>query len=507
MRSVIAAVWIGLCLAASEPVCGQQAGPARIIDDTTEPEGMLGQQVAGLIGLINAPSEARIREFSARTFTGEGASDAGAARHVSGIYDFAGLTGGVRFYSTRTYDPPREGGEMVVVVRPRLLPAWMSLVLTPDPAAEGKMKAWRWGWAHTPEGLPAPEAVPEAEFPARAKAAIEEIAAAEVFSGTVIVAKGERVVFEGAWGLASRDYDVPMRLDTKLNLASMGKMFTAVAVAQLVEQGKLRYEDTIDQYLDETWLPLEVLKQIRIEHLLTHTSGLGTYHNEKWEKSSRELYRELADYKPLIADDRPAFTPGTKWSYSNTGFHLLGAIIEKASGENYFDYIREHVCKPAGMTGTDCYELDKPVPNLAVGYSVHYTPKGTTYQNNVFRHVLRGGPAGGGFSTAPDLLRFARALVAGKLVSQSSLERLWSPRPDLGGIESYGMGFVLGTAPGGEVKKETSRWVGHGGGGGDMGISSDLLINLDTGWVVIVLSNTTFGGIAVSGRILELLGG
>ncbi len=159
--------------------------------------------------------------------------------------------------------------------------------------------------------------------------------------------------------------------------------------------------------------------KVLIKHLLTHSSGLGSYFNQTYFKSSRLNFRELADYKPLLAGEKLAFEPGTQAAYSNTGFLLLGPIIEKASGENYFDYGRRHICEPAGMAGTDCYALDEVVENLAIGYF----REGGTWKNNTFLHVLRGGPAGGGYSTVRDLHRFAQALrdADGELIANGRI--------------------------------------------------------------------------------------
>src|SRR5262249_3882340 len=154
---------------------------------------------------------------------------------------------------------------------------------------------------------------------------------------------------------------------------------------QLVEKGKLSLDDPIGKYLDESWCSREILDKVLVKHLLTHTSGLGSYFNDTFWKSSRTLFRKVEDYKPLVHDEKLAFEPGTKWSYSNTGMLLAGAVIEKASGMDYFEYIRQNVTGPAGMTGTDCYELDKVNPNLAVGYQRERTPRGVVYENNIFQ--------------------------------------------------------------------------------------------------------------------------
>jgi CubicO group peptidase (beta-lactamase class C family) len=234
---------------------------------------------------------------------------------------------------------------------------------------------------------------------------------------------------------------------------------------------------------------------VRVKHLLTHTSGLGSYFNETFERSSRELFRRVEDYRVLVRPETLLFEPGTRWSYSNTGMLVAGAVVEKASGQDYFDYVREHIYAPAGMTGTDCYELDKVNPNLAVGYERRVLDGRAVYKNNLFRHVLRGGPAGGGYSTVEDLLRFDRALRAGQLVKPATLEQLWKVYPELGS-EDYGLGFGVEQTPLGKV-------VGHSGG--FFGISSELAIYVDAGYTFAVLTNQGDAAMPVSQLVRRLL--
>ncbi len=170
---------------------------------------------------------------------------------------------------------------------------------------------------------------------------------------------------------------------------------------------------------------------MRVEHLLSHTSGLGSYFNDTYERTARQLLRKVDDYKPLVAEETLAFEPGTKWQYSNTGFLLAGAVIEAVTGRDYFDVVRERVYAKAGMPNSDSYDIDLVVPNLAIGYSRERTAAGTRWRANTFEHVIRGGPAGGGYSTARDLLAFAEAMRKGKLVSPATAERLWSAKPEL----------------------------------------------------------------------------
>jgi D-alanyl-D-alanine carboxypeptidase len=311
------------------------------------------------------------------------------------------------------------------------------------------------------------------------KSYVDGLAAEDKFSGAVLVAKDGVPVFEKAYGLASKAFNVPNRLDTKFNLGSLNKMFTAVAVAQLAEQGRLRLTDPVIKHLPDYPNKL-VARQVTIRHLLTHTSGMGDYFNEKYNSTSKDRFKKIQDYFPLFVDDPLSFEPGRSFQYSNAGYIVLGAIVEKVSGQSYYDYVREHIYKPAGMVNTDAYELDRDTPNLAVGYTVEgAAPPGR--KNNLFLHVCKGSPAGGGFSTVEDLLKFATALSRHKLLSHEYTEIIFSGKlrpgdPELG----YAYGFENDRSSG-------TRIVGHHGG--YLGINSQLDIYLDLGYTVAVMSN------------------
>jgi CubicO group peptidase (beta-lactamase class C family) len=172
---------------------------------------------------------------------------------------------------------------------------------------------------------------------------------------------------------------------------------------------------------------------------------------------------------------------------------VLGKIIEIVSGQSYFDYVRENIYKPAGMINTDAYELDKVNPNLAVGYHKTHTDNGIVWSNNVFQHVMRGGPQGGGYSTVDDLLRFDQALRGGKLVSPALVKILTTPKPELNS-PNYGYGFNANTAAG---------TAGHGGG--FIGIHSNLNMYLNSGWTAIVMSNYSLAGVPVVEKMDNLI--
>ncbi|MFC2161728.1 serine hydrolase domain-containing protein, partial [Acidobacteriota bacterium] len=297
--------------------------------------------------------------------------------------------------------------------------------------------------------------------------------------------------FSYAAGEASKRFHVPINIDTKFNLGSMNKMFTSLTIMNLVEKGKLGLEDTIDNFVDESWLPKDITAKIKIHNLLSHSSGLGSYFNSEYVRSSKQLFRKLDDYKPLIKSEKLAFEPGERFQYSNTGMFLLGVVIENITGEDYFDTIRKMIYAPAGMENTDCYEMDYPVENLAIGYSPDNRNE-WGWQNNYYKHVIKGGPAGGGFSTVGDLHRFALALLSGKIVSETSLKKMWTDR----GSAGYGYGFVIKDGLNGKV-------VGHSGG--FPGINSNLDIYLDKGYVIAVMSNLDNGALPLSRQINTLL--
>jgi CubicO group peptidase (beta-lactamase class C family) len=228
--------------------------------------------------------------------------------------------------------------------------------------------------------------------------------------------------------------------------------------------------------------------------LLSHSSGLGSYFNQTYIETSKNNFRELNDYKPLIKNETLLFEPGTDSRYSNTGMLLLGVVIEHISGQDYFSYIRKHIYNPIGMKNSDSYEMDQPVPNLAIGYEPSRENE-TGWNNNLYKHVLKGGPAGGGFSTVVDLHQFALAVTQYKLLSKDMTEQMYSAKPELHS-DSYGYGFFVGGTKG-------NRIVGHGGG--FEGISSNLDIYLDRGYVSAVMSNYGSGARPIENKIRELL--
>ena len=300
------------------------------------------------------------------------------------------------------------------------------------------------------------------------------------FSGVVLVAKDGRPIFKQAYGLANREFNVPNRVDTRFNLASVGKMFTGVAVAQLAERGRLSFDDLIGKHLPD--YPREVASQVTLHHLLTHTSGLGSYWKPEFHEANHARFRDVRDYLPLFIHDPLAFKPGEKWSYSNAGFMVLGAIIERVSGQSYFGYVKEQVFGRAGLGDTDFYEADRVTPNLAAGYTRQnrYLQGSDELTSNVFISPVRGGPAGGGYSTVEDMLRFDVALRAGRLLNRKYTEIVLAGKVEYRPNARYAYGFANDIVNG-------ARIVFHDGGAN--GVSAEFDMYPDLGYTVVVLSN------------------
>ena len=298
------------------------------------------------------------------------------------------------------------------------------------------------------------------------------------FSGAVLIAKGEDLVFQKAIGWADVEKDLANDLHTRFNLGSGNKMFTAIAIAQLVERGKLKYDDPISKYLTD-YPNIRFANRATIHDLLTHTSGLGDYWDDEYEKHWGNL-KTLKDRIPFVVKDSLLFEPGERHSYSNSGFIVLGLIIEEISGESYFDFIKKNIYLPAGMTKSDSYKNNGTVPDLAIGY------QGLNNQWYVARHGLMGTSAGGGFSTLGDMFRFDKALRNNILLSKESVDLLRSDKTPAAENRSweYGYGFIVNQVNG-------KLRVGHGGRG--PGIYFEYYFFPELDYTMIIFSNSESG--------------
>jgi CubicO group peptidase (beta-lactamase class C family) len=287
-----------------------------------------------------------------------------------------------------------------------------------------------------PEAVaPRPPPVTATELPERFESYLAEQTAAGRFSGVVLVAKDGKPVLRKAYGLADRRFEAANREDTRFNMGSLGKLVTKLAIAQLAEAGQLSLDDPLERWLPD-W-PQETAGKITIEHLAEHRSGVPDFLNdaslrERFFQSDRSVLRHNRDFLKYFRDEPLLFEPGAARRYSNSGYVLLGEVIERVSGEDYYDYIRKHIHEPAGMKGTGSWAADDPEPNIARGY---YATEGGTgpVRENTIHLWPRALAAGGGYTTVDDLLALDLVLQGAKLASPEwSAWVLGGPRPGSG---------------------------------------------------------------------------
>lgn len=313
----------------------------------------------------------------------------------------------------------------------------------------------------------------------------------DAFSGAALVAKDGQPILQFASGIANKESNTPNTLETKFNLGSANKMFTAIAIAQLVEKGVLSFDDHVGNVLPDYPNPT-VKEQVTIHHLLTHTSGLGSFIDTRYRDellAARPNLRNINDVVNLFKN-RPLEHSIGEYHYSSDGYEVLGAIIEAASGQNYYDYVRDNIYKVADMPNTDSYEIDPQNPrvDIAVGYT-HRDPDtdkmidGEMF-DNFGLNLLKGTAGGSGYSTCGDLLNFAQALLGNKLLSPEMTEVVLSPKVKEGTkgnqTKYYGYGFQIFDIDG--VKR-----IGHPGRFAGVNARFDMYPQLD--YTVVVLAN------------------
>lgn len=337
------------------------------------------------------------------------------------------------------------------------------------------------GFAQAPDSPKGTTAKSDPEVRQEIQSYLDSIGAENKLSGAILVAKDGVPIASKVAGTASKTTGAQNRLDTKFNIGSLNKMFTAVAIAQLAQAGRLKFNDTVGKHLPD-YPNKTVAGKVTIHQLLTHTSGMGSYSVETF-KAQREKLTTVAAYLPLFANDALTATPGEKFQYSNSGYLVLGAIIEKISGQDYHSYVRENVYKPAGMTNTGFYEPGKVIPNLAIGYT-RMGPDGKPGEQlmeNTDRLEVRGGPAGGGYSTVEDLLKFHVALSGFKLLNREYTGIVTKGKVEAPGpIGKYAYGF-------GDKVFDGKHIVGHNGGW--PGVAANFEMYPELGYTAVILLN------------------
>ncbi len=309
---------------------------------------------------------------------------------------------------------------------------------------------------------------------------VQSYVSAKTFMGTVLVARGGEVVFSKGYGMANLEWDVPNSSPTKFRLGSVTKQFTAASILLLEERGKLKVEDPVKKYMPDAPAAWD---KITIFHLLTHTSGIPSFtsfpdyrQTEPFETTPEKL---VARFRDKLLE----FAPGEKWSYSNSGYVLLGYLIEKISGQSYATFVQENIFTPLGMKDSGYDSNSEIIPHRASGY----TPSKDGPVNAGFIHMSIPFSAGSLYYTTEDLLKWERGLFGGSVLSAASLQKMTTPfRHD------YAFGVGVHTTGG-------HKMIDHGGG--IEGFNTHLAYYPEDQLTVVVLGNLNGPASEIAGKL------
>jgi D-alanyl-D-alanine carboxypeptidase len=426
------------------------------------------RQFAAWLAAFNARDRAQLLAYHAASFPYDVASE--DVRDIDRELRLATGTGGFELRRSEASTPTR----FVATLQERSSDRFARATMVVDPAEPHRVTQFEIGPIPTPDDL-APPRLTERDALAALRAQIDAAVARDEFSGAVLIAKHGMPIFAQAYGFADRERKIPNTLDTRFRIGSMNKMFTAVATLQLVQAGTLALRDTLGSIL-AAYPNHDVASKVTVHHLLTHTGGTGDFFGPEFDAHRLEL-RTLQDYVARFGSRGLKFEPGSRWDYSNYGFILLGAIIEQRTGQTYDDWVDAHVFQPAGMTSTRAPVEGGDEPGRAIVYT--RPGPGAPWRSAADTLPYRATSAGGGDSTVGDLLRFANALQAHKLLDATHTALLTTAKVATPGNRAYAYGFEDQTTRG-------VRCVGHNGGA--PGQNGRLYI-CDSGYTIAVLSN------------------
>ena len=463
---VVLASALGCLLSCSAPTSAPPARPGAPAAPDTPPAA---RQFAAWLAAFDAGDRARLVAYHHDSFPYAAASN--PFSDIDHELGYRGATGGLDLVKSEVSTATR----FVAILKKRDMEQFHRAEMEVEAAPPHRVVHFQLARIPPPDDLLAPR-LTEAGAIQALRARIAAAVAADQFSGAVLIAKQGVPIYAEAFGFADREHQRPNTLDTRFQLASMGKMFTAVATLQLVQAGKLALRDPLGKlvpgYPNKT-----VASKVTIHHLLSHTGGTGDiFGPELWAR--RRALRTLQDYVDLYGTRDLTFEPGSTWQYSNYGFLLLGIVIEHVTGQSYYDWVHAHVLEPSGMSSTG-WPIEGPGdPGLSVGYTRH-APGAPWVALGEDMQLYRGTAAGGGVSTVADLLRFANALGAHQLLDAEHTALLTTAKAETPANRTYAYGFEDETVLG-------VRCVGHGGG--SPGANGRLYI-CDSGYTIVVLAN------------------
>ena len=284
-----------------------------------------------------------------------------------------------------------------------------------------------------------------AQDTARMDQMVQPYVSSKQFMGSVLVARNGEVLFSKAYGFANLEWNIPNTPDTKFRLGSITKQFTAASILLLEERGKLKVEDPVKKYLPDAPAAWD---KITIFHLLTHTSGIPNFTSFPEYHSMEPFATPVEKIVEHFRDKPLDFQPGEKWSYSNSGYLLLGHLIERITGGTYEKFVQDNIFTPLGMKDSGYDSNSAVIPRRASGY----THDSGGFHNAGFIHMSIPHAAGALYSTTQDLLRWEQGLFGGKLLSAASLQKMTTPFK-----MDYAFGLAVQTANG-------RKTIAHGGG-------------------------------------------
>jgi CubicO group peptidase (beta-lactamase class C family) len=426
---------------------------------TVLPTTRAGQLISDWMKVCAAPTLKQLRKWTADNLSPENLERMSADDQAHWYFEFCTVSGGLRVTEIKQSDAK----SVSLVMVSSMSDVWFSMSMATDD--NGKLDQ-AFIEPTTPPESTMPRDLSDAVIAREVQRRMSTLSKTGLFSGIVTVARGTQIITSASGGYADREKKTPITGATQFALGSMGKLFTAAAVGQLVDQKKISFDDTVGHFFPDYPNPT-VSDKVTVGMLLSHTAGLGDFLHKRTPEMRRDGVKRAADFMPLYDHDELKFAPGTSWAYSNAGEALAGAIVERASGEDYPDYSRQHIFAMAGMKNSD----PDNIPLVSDKLVVHYTkasPNGRFAEWHVADRS-GGSPAGSAISTADDLVQ-----------SQTTFAEMTKPHENGGAGGTYGYAIGIHSAYG-------RTFVGYNGG--FPGVNTEIFIFLDSPYTVVVLAN------------------
>lgn len=396
------------------------------------PEGIVGERAQAMVAILTGPGSdaAAIEPLVAANWAASALAQRPAAERAQALAGVRFDLGAAEFVRLER----RSENELDLTFRSQAKGLWLTVGMKLEPQAPRGILGASMRLDSNPPAEAGAAGGPKlsvAQAIAQATASIDALAAEDAFSGVVVIARDGEVQLERAAGRADRERGLANGPGTRFNIGSISKAFTQVLIAQLAAEGRLALEDRVIRHLPD-YPDRAIAEQVTLQQLLAHRSGLGDIFNERFTPEAAAGLRTLADYLPLFTGKPLEFEPGTAQRYSNAGYVVLGLVIERLTGKRYADVARERIFVPAGMAASGWLARDALPAEAAIGYTregwqEEREPRGAApaghrpeaalpaRRSNALALPAIGSSAGGSYSSARDLLAFARALATNRV--------------------------------------------------------------------------------------------